>query len=50
VLYRFLTKHDLDPQRLVELARKDRKNVEDILSDFVTVLHGEGKAQGIFAE
>jgi len=49
VLYRFLTKHDLDPQRLVELARKDRKNVEDILSDFVTVLHGEGKAPGYIA-
>jgi integrase len=49
VLFRFLKRHDLSPQRLVEMAREDRRSVENILSDFVAVLHGEGKAPGYIA-
>jgi len=41
VLYRFLMKHDTTPKGLVELAKVDRRRVEDILSDFVTSLHGK---------
>lgn len=46
VLYRFLKIHDMTPQGLVELAKRDRRRVEDILSDFVARLEGEGKAPG----
>lgn len=46
ILYRFLSKHDLTPKRLVEIAKKDRKLVEDLLSDFITSLHKEGKSPG----
>lgn len=42
VLYRFLRKHEMTPQSLVELARKDRRGVEDLLSDFINRLHREG--------
>ena len=34
VLFRFLTIHEMTPQSLVDLASKDRRQVEDLLSDF----------------
>jgi len=46
VLYRFLRLHDMTPHGLVELARQDRRRVEDVLLDFVGKLHEEGKAPG----
>jgi hypothetical protein len=46
VLYRFLRVHDLSPRALVDLAKKDRRNVEDLLSDFVGKLLDEGKSPG----
>jgi integrase len=39
VLYRFLKSHDMTPSSLVILARNDRRQIEDILSDWVTRLH-----------
>ena len=44
ILYRFLRQHDMGPQDLVELAKRDRRGVEDVLLDFVSRLHREGKA------
>ena len=46
VLYRFLNAHGLSPRELVELAMKDRRKVEDMLSDFVGKLLGEGRSPG----
>ncbi len=46
VLYRFLRIHDSSPRALVDLAKKDRRKVEDILSDFVGKLLNEGKSPG----
>ena len=46
VLYRFLRLHGLSPRQLVELAKRDRRRVEDMLSDFVDRLLKEGKAPG----
>ncbi|RLI46746.1 site-specific integrase [Candidatus Bathyarchaeota archaeon] len=46
VLYRFLRIHDLSPRVLVDLAKKDRRRVEDVLSDFVGKLLKEGKSPG----
>jgi len=46
VLYRFLKAHGLSPRGLVDLAREDRRRVEDLLSDFVGRLLNEGKAPG----
>ena len=46
VLYRFLRAHDMSPQELVDFAKRDRRGVEDILSDFVGKLLKEGKAPG----
>ena len=44
VLYRFLRQHEMSPQDLVKLAKQDRRRVEDVLLDFVSRLHREGKA------
>ena len=44
VLYRFLRQHDMTPREFADLAKKDRRKVEDILMDFVARLHREGKA------
>jgi hypothetical protein len=46
ILYRFLTIHDLTPDGLVAQAKADRRAVEDLLSDFMSKLHREGKAPG----
>lgn len=46
VLYRFLRIHDLTPAGLAEMGMEDVRAVEDLLMDFVTRLHGEGKAPG----
>lgn len=46
VLYRFLRAHDMSPQELVDFAKRDRRGVEDLLSDFVGKLLEEGKAPG----
>jgi hypothetical protein len=42
MLYRFLKNHEdiSTPRDLVEIARRDRREVEDILQDFVTRLLG----------
>jgi len=44
VLYRFLVRHDMTPRGLAEFARGDVRKVEDLLMDFVSELHKEGKA------
>ncbi len=49
VLYRFLIAHDLSPSELVELAMRDRRKVEDTLSDFVGDLLGKGRSPGYAA-
>ncbi len=51
MLYRFLKNHEdiSTPRHLVEIARRDRREVEDILQDFVTRLHGEGKSGNYIA-
>lgn len=51
MLYRFLKNHEdiSTPRELVEIARRDRREVEDILQDFVTRLHGEGKSGNYIA-
>ena len=51
ILYRFLKNHEdiATPMSLVEIARRDRREVEDILQDFVTRLHGEGKSGNYIA-
>jgi len=46
VLYRFLGIHDLTASGLAEMATEDVRAVEDLLMDFVTRLHREGKAPG----
>ena len=46
MLYRFLRLHDMTPHGLVELAKRDRRRVKDVLLDFVGKLHEEGKAPG----
>jgi len=46
VLYRFLKMTGLTHQELVELARRDVREVEDLLMDFVAKLRREGKAPG----
>jgi len=46
VLYRFLIAHSLTPNGLVDLAKQDRRRVEDLLSDFVGKLLKEGKSPG----
>jgi integrase len=44
ILYRFLRHHEMTPKTLADLAKKDRRKVENILMDFVTKLHEEKKA------
>jgi hypothetical protein len=46
VLYRFLNAQGMTPHRLVDLAKQDRRGVEDLLSDFVGGLLEEGKSPG----
>jgi len=46
VLYRFLQLIQMTPSSLVELGHADQRKVEDILMDFVTELHNQGKAPG----
>lgn len=46
VLYRFLKAYDMTAKGLVEMARRDRRRVEDILSDFITDLHEKGYSPG----
>ncbi len=46
VLYRFLVRHDMTPRSVAEFAKKDPRKVEDLLMDFVSTLHQEGKAPG----
>ena len=46
VLYRFLVRHDMTPRSLAEFAKKDFRKAEDLLMDFVSELHHEGKAPG----
>jgi len=51
MLYRFLKNHEdiSTPRDLAEIAKRDRREVEDILQDFVTRLHGEGKSGNYIA-
>jgi len=46
ILYRFLKNHEdiSTPMSLVEIAKRDRREDENILQDFVTRLHGEEKS------
>jgi len=46
LLYRFLRLQGLSCGGLVELAKKDRKKVEDMLCDFVAELQSDGKSPG----
>jgi len=46
VLYRFLVKQGMTLEGLVELAKGDVREVENLLMDFVSELHREGKAPG----
>jgi len=46
VLYRFLRAQGLTPSGLVNLAKQDRRRVEDLLSDFVGSLLNQGKSPG----
>ena len=45
-LHRFLRKHDMTPSSLVELAKRDRRKVEDLLMDFIAKLHSEDYSPG----
>lgn len=45
-LYRFLSLHDLSPSDLVEMGKDDVEAVEDLLLDFVSGLHRDGRASG----
>ena len=45
-LYRFLTKHDLTPGELVEVAQRDQREAEDILMDFISELHRKEYSPG----
>lgn len=44
VLYRFLVRYDMTPRSLAEFAKGDVRKMEDLLMDFVSELHQEGKA------
>lgn len=46
VLYRFLRLHDLTPGSFTDMAKRDVREVEDLLMDFVSELRREGKAPG----
>ena len=45
-LHRFLRKHDMTPSGLVELAKRDRRKVEDMLMDFIAKLYSEDCSPG----
>ncbi len=44
VLYRFLMLNDLTSSSLIEMGKEDVETVENLLLDFVSKLHREGKA------
>ena len=44
VLYRFLVRLDMTPTSLADYAKKDTRKMEDLLMDFVSELHQEGRA------
>ncbi len=44
VLNRFLEQHDMTPTNLVEMGKEDVEAVENLVLDFVSKLHREGKA------
>ena len=46
VLYRFLRLHDMTPDSLTDMAKRDVREVEDLLMDFVSELRREGKVPG----
>ncbi|NQT09068.1 site-specific integrase [Candidatus Bathyarchaeota archaeon] len=46
VLYRFLVRQGLTVDGLVEMGKRDVREVEDMLMDLVKELHDEGKAPG----
>ena len=46
ILYRFLVRHDMTPSSLVEMGKLDVEAVENLLLDFVSTLHREGKSPG----
>ena len=46
VLYRFVVKKGMTVDGLVEMGVRDVREVEDLLMDFVSELHGEGKSPG----
>ena len=46
VLIRFTRAHGMDPKDLVDLGKRDRSKVEDLLLDHITKLQNEGKAPG----
>lgn len=46
VLYRFVVKQGLTVDDLVEMGKRDVREVEDMLMDFVKKLHDEGKSPG----
>lgn len=46
VLYRFVQLNGLTPRSLAEMAASDLRGVEDLLMDFVSELHREGKSPG----
>ncbi len=49
ILYRFLRRHDMTPSALVDMGKEDVGAVEDLLMDFVSELHREGKVPGYIA-
>ena len=46
LLARYVAYHRMTPKRLADMAKKDRKSVEDQLSDFIGKLEAEKKAPG----
>ena len=46
VLYRFVVKLELTVDGIVEMGKRDVGKVEDLLMDFVSELHKEGKSPG----
>lgn len=46
VLYRYCTHFNITPQDLVKMATDNRKNIEDQISDFVTLLEKKTKKDG----
>jgi hypothetical protein len=44
VLYRYLSRHNLTPRELVEMARKDLRSLENQFLGFIKIMEKEGKA------